>query len=71
MISNRYMPIYTKKNKLNSVKAVLSFGTKVPIIDEYDDCFEIIFPDETKAFMMKNKYNKDEFGGCCLFKYTK
>ena len=58
MIFDRYMPIYTKKNTLNSVKSVLSFGTKVPILDEYEDCFRIIFPDEKKAFMMKNTYNK-------------
>ena len=58
MIFDRYMPIYTEEKLLNGVKAVLSFGTKVPIIDEYDDCFEIIFPDETNAFMEKNTYKK-------------
>ena len=58
MISNRYMPVYSKKNTLKSIKAVLSFGTKIPIINEDDDYFEIIFPDETRAFMVKNTHNE-------------
>ena len=44
MIFDRYMPIYTEKNTLNSIKSVLSFGTS--------------FPDGKKAFMMKNTHNK-------------
>ena len=55
IIFDRNMPVFSRKNDLNSLQMVMSFGSKVPILNEHDDFLEIIFPDETSGFIIDNQ----------------
>ena len=60
MIIDRNMPVFSKKNDLNSLQMVLSFGSKVPVLHEHEDSLEIILPNETRGFISNDSFKVEK-----------
>ena len=44
-ITDRYAPVYSQKDKLSNITTLLSYGTYVPIAEDFDDLVKIYLPD--------------------------